>query len=74
MVFFCLHRLNKWTSEEGLYASFVHVHTKLDRHIGWDISSRSSSLRPWIDVFALPEKINMGVTESDLDPRSEKCP
>ena len=27
----------------------------------------ASSPRPWIDVFALPEKINMAVTESDLD-------
>ena len=27
----------------------------------------SSSPRPWIDVFDLPEKINMAVTGSDLD-------
>ena len=25
----------------------------------------SSSSRPWVDVFALPEKSNMAVTESD---------
>ena len=29
----------------------------------------SSSPRPWIDVFALPEKCNMAVTERDLDPK-----
>ena len=29
----------------------------------------SSSPKPWIDVFALPEKINMAMTESDLDPK-----
>ena len=34
----------------------------------------SSSPRPWIDVFASSEKSNMAVTESDPDPRSEKCP
>ena len=27
----------------------------------------SSSPRPWIDVFVLPEKSNMAVTESDPD-------
>ena len=32
----------------------------------------SSSPRPWIDVFALPEKFNMAVTESDLDPKVRK--
>ena len=32
----------------------------------------SSSLRPWIDVLALPEKINMAVTESDPDPKVRK--
>ena len=31
-----------------------------------------SSLRPWIDVFALPEKINMAMTESDPDPKVRK--
>ena len=31
-----------------------------------------SSPGPWIDVFALPEKINMAVTESDLDPKVRK--
>ena len=34
----------------------------------------SSTPRPWIDLFALPEKFNMALTESDLDPRSDKCP
>ena len=29
----------------------------------------SSSPRPWIDVFALSEKSNMVVTESDPDPK-----
>ena len=33
----------------------------------------TSTPRPWIDVFALPEKSNMAVTESDPDPRSGKC-
>ena len=32
----------------------------------------SSSPRPWIDVFALPEKSNIAVTESDLDPMVRK--
>ena len=32
----------------------------------------SSSSRPWIDVVALPEKFNMAVTESDLDPKVRK--
>ena len=32
----------------------------------------SSSLRPWMDVFALPEKSNMAVTESDPDPKARK--
>ena len=29
----------------------------------------SSSPRLWIDVFALPEKLNMAVTESNADPK-----
>ena len=29
----------------------------------------SSSPRPWMDVFSLPEELNMPVTESDLAPR-----
>ena len=32
----------------------------------------SSSPRPWIGVFALPEKSNMVVTESDPDPKVRK--
>ena len=32
----------------------------------------SSTARPWIDVFALPEKSNMAVTESDPDPKVRK--
>ena len=32
----------------------------------------SSTSRPWIDVFALPEKFNMAATESDLDPKVRK--
>ena len=32
----------------------------------------SSSLRPCIDVFALPEKFNMAETESDPDPKVRK--
>ena len=32
----------------------------------------SSSPRPWIDVFALPEKSNIAVTESDPDPKVRK--
>ena len=32
----------------------------------------SSSLRAWIDVFALFEKFNMAVTESDPDPKVRK--
>ena len=36
--------------------------------------SPSRSTRPWIDVFALPEKPNMAVTESDPDPKVRKMP
>ena len=32
----------------------------------------SSTSRPWIDVFALPEKFNMAVTESDPDLKVRK--
>ena len=32
----------------------------------------SSFLKPWVDVYALPEKINMAVTESDPDPKVRK--
>ena len=32
----------------------------------------SSPPRPWIDVFALPEEINMAVTKSDPDPKIRK--
>ena len=32
----------------------------------------SSSPGPWIDVFALPDKFNLAVTESDLDPQVRK--
>ena len=32
----------------------------------------SSSPRPWMDVFASPEKSNMAVTESDPDPKVRK--
>ena len=32
----------------------------------------SSSPRPWINVFALREKFNMSVTESDLDRKVRK--
>ena len=32
----------------------------------------SSSLRPCIDVFALPQKSNMAVTESNPDPKVRK--
>ena len=32
----------------------------------------SSSPRPWMDVYALPEKSNMAVTESDLDSKVRK--
>ena len=28
--------------------------------------------RPWIDVFALPEKFNKAVTESERDPKVRK--
>ena len=32
----------------------------------------SSSPKLWMDVFALPEKSNMAVTESDPDPKVRK--
>ena len=34
---------------------------------GTAVPAVSPSLRPWIDVFALPEKFNLVVTEGDLD-------
>ena len=37
-----------------------------------EIDSRVVCPRPWIDVFALPEKLNMAVTESNLDPNVKK--
>ena len=46
----------------------IYIYTSLE-----DLAV-SSSPRPWMDVFALPEKLNMAVTESDPDTRSEKCP
>ena len=36
------------------------------------LSAVSSSPRPWIDVFALPEEFNMAVTGGISKPRSEK--
>ena len=32
----------------------------------------SSTPRPWIDAFGLPEKFNMAATESDLDSKVRK--
>ena len=51
----------------------------LELGIDWWLLSQqrvavSSSPRPWIDVFASPEKPNMAVTESDLDPDVRKMP
>ena len=49
-----------------------------DHAINWLFSPAStrlavsSSPRPWIDVFALLEKFNMAVTESDPDPKVQK--
>ena len=40
----------------------------IDRHY----RAMSSSLRPWIDEFALPEKSSMAVTERNLDPKVQK--
>ena len=37
--------------------------------LNWTNLAVPFSPRPWIDVFALPEKFNMAVTESDLDPK-----
>ena len=48
--------------------NFWFVHTPPGGHI----VAVSSSPRPWIDVFASPEKLNMAVTESDLDPKVRK--
>ena len=31
-----------------------------------------SFLKPWINVFTLPEKFSMAVTEKDLDPKVRK--
>ena len=42
------------------------------RRIAYYTLAVSSSPRPWIDVFALPEKFNIAVTESDLDPKVRK--
>ena len=40
--------------------------------LAWDCLAVLSSLRPGMDVFALPEKSNMAVTESDPDPKVRK--
>ena len=45
--------------------------TLRDSWSGQDLAV-SSSPRPWIDVFALPEKFNMAVTERDLDLKVRK--
>ena len=37
--------------------------------LNWTNLAVPFSPSPWIDVFALPEKFNMAVTESDLDPK-----
>ena len=41
---------------------------------GYSHIAVSSSLRQWIDVFALPEKFNMAETESDPDSKVRKMP
>ena len=40
--------------------------------LGGRLVAVSSSLRAWIDVFALFEKFNMAVTESDPNPKVRK--
>ena len=40
--------------------------------LNWTNLAVSFSPRPWIDVFALPEKFNMAVTESNLVPKIRK--
>ena len=67
---------------------YVHQNDRLDVDINWVLIhpplwkvasliaptslAVSSSPRPWIDVFALHEKSNMAVTESDPDPKVRK--
>ena len=51
---------------QGIYLLIYHSH-----EITVIVSFYPSS---WIDVFSLPQKINMGVTESDLDPDVRKNP
>ena len=46
---------------------YVSAYT-INLHMWVDVSR----VVPWIDVFASPEKINMAVTESDLDPKVRK--
>ena len=46
------------------------IHNTMGRgHISVAVSS---STRPWVDVFALPEKSSMAVTESDTDHKVRK--
>ena len=48
-------------------ASIGSIHS-----VGWGDLAVSSSPRPWIDVFALPQKFNMAVTESDADTKVQR--
>ena len=49
--------------------SFVKMHIHMSSSVNVFRLAVLSSPRLWIDVFALPEKSNMAVTESDPDPK-----
>ena len=74
----------QWNSDTGLMAYpwiIGHVITLQELPKYWsnvklmlpDINlAMSSTQRSWIDVFALPGKLNIAVTESDLDRKDRK--
>ena len=64
---FCLHRIRSHLNLLGKNRSQVRFGEAM--HAGEFPIAVSSSLRPCIDIFALLEKCNMAVTESDLDPK-----
>ena len=65
-VFSCLAPPPRVTSCVYSYSDLPHILLRTQ------VIAVSSPTRSWIDVFALPETINMAVTESDPDPKVRK--
>ena len=67
------HRLRRWANiNPTLGLRFVFDRIYPCPHHADPVFALSSSSRPWMDVFALLEKSNMAVTESDPDPKIRK--